>query len=282
LVISKKRAWRETAEPFSFAVSPIGPFILPRQCGEEGRDLKIGEVGVGMYRFGKNLACVFVIATVAACAPAPKPLPAPPPPKPVVVVPPPPPVMPLPPGGAASSTKLPAYGADGVRVTPNRNLSREEAIWNFRAAINVAALNCQGPVWGVTAQNYNQMLVAHKTRLAQANTAVDNEYRKRFPGQNALRVRDTRSTELYNYFAFPPVREEYCNTSLRKVQESLAVPATAFPEYAIGALGDIDSIYLRFYDAYAQYERDIAAWNLKYGVQPATAVTTPAPAPTTR
>lgn len=231
----------------------------------------IGGMGVDMYRFGRNLAFVFVITAVAACAPAPKPVPTPPPPKPVVVVPPPPPAMPLPPGGAASSTKLPAYGADGVRITPNRGLSREESIWNFRSAINVAALNCQGPVWGVIAPEYNKMIVTHKARLAQANTAVDNEYRKRFPGQNALRVRDSRSTDIYNYFAFPPVRDEFCNTALRKVQEALTVPTTAFPEYAIGALGDIDSIYLRFYDAYAQYERDIADWNLKYGPKPAVA-----------
>jgi hypothetical protein len=107
-----------------------------------------------MHRFGKNLAFIFAIGSVAACTPPPKPAPVPvPPPKPIYIPPPPPPpVMPLPPGGAASSTKLPGYGADGVRITPNRNLSREESIWNFRAAINVAALNCQGPVWGVIAQ----------------------------------------------------------------------------------------------------------------------------------
>jgi hypothetical protein len=236
-----------------------------------------------MYPFGKNLAFVFLIGSVAACAPAPAPKPAPVRP-PVVVAPPPPPAMPLPPGGAASSTKLPAFGADGARITPNRGLSREEAIWNFRSAINVAALNCQGPVWGVVAQNYNKMIVVHKTRLNQSNLAVDNEYRKRFAGQNALRVRDTRTTELYNFFALPPVREEFCNAALRKSGEVLAVPTNAFPEYAIGALGDVDGIFQRFYDAYAQYERDLADWKLKYGPKPApmptpTVTTTPAPAP---
>lgn len=191
--------------------------------------------------------------------------------------------MPLPPGGAAASTRLPGYGADGVRITPNRNLSLEETIWNFRAALNVAALNCQGPVWGVIAQNYNQLLVVHKKRWAASNTAVDNEYRKRFPGQNALRVRDSRSTDLYNYFAFPPVREEYCNTSLRMSQEMLAVPAASLPDYSVNSLASIDAIHLRFYDAYAQYERDLADWNAKYGppvyVPPVAPTVTPKPAP---
>lgn len=236
-----------------------------------------------MHRFGKNLACVFVIVAVAACAPkpVPKPIPVPPPPPPVVVLPPPPPpAMPLPPGGAASSTKLPAYGADGLRITPNRGLSREESIWNFRSAINVAALNCQGPVWGAIAQNYNRMIIVHKARLTQSNTAVDNEYRKRFAGQNALRVRDSRTTELYNYFALPPIREQFCNAALRKSEEVIAVPLTAFPEYAIGALSDIDTVFLNFYDAYAQYERDLADWKLKYGPKPEP-VSGPVPGPVT-
>ncbi len=231
-----------------------------------------------MHRFGRNLALVFVIGTVAACGPKPPPKPMPVPPPPVVFVAPPPPVMPLPPGGAASSTKLPAYGADGLRITPNRGLSREEAIWNFRSAINVAALNCQGPVWGVIAQNYNKLIVVHKARLNQANTAVDNEYRKRFVGQNALRVRDTRTTELYNYFALPPVREQFCNAALAKSQESLTVPVATFADYAVAGLTDFDNIFLNFYDAYAKYEIDLADWKLKYGQT--TASTPPVKAPT--
>lgn len=233
-----------------------------------------------MYRFGVKLACVFAIGAVAACAPKPAPKPAPVPPPPVIIVPAAPPAMPLPPGGAASSTVLPPYGLDGVRTTPNRGLSRDEAIWNFRAAINVAALNCQGPVWGAIAQNYNRMIVVHKVQLTKTNSAVDTEYRKRFPGQNALRVRDTRTTELYNYFALPPVRENFCNTALFKSNESLTVPLAGFADYSIAGLTEFDNIFLGFYDAYAQYQRDLADWNVRYGPQPQfQPVAKPAPAP---
>ncbi|MEW6577061.1 MAG: hypothetical protein AB1408_11975, partial [Pseudomonadota bacterium] len=94
---------------------------------------------------------------VAACAPAPKPIVVAP--KPVVVPPAPAiPPMPLPPGGAAVTMKVPPLGIDGVRTTPNRGLSREENIWHLRSGLNVAALNCQGPVWGEIAQNYNRYL----------------------------------------------------------------------------------------------------------------------------
>lgn len=229
-----------------------------------------------MRRGYKSLtAIIFSVAAVSACAPAPKPVVVAPPP-PVIVPPPAPPRMPLPPGGAATSMRIPVIGVDGIRVTPNRGLSRDENIWHFRSALNVAALNCQGPVWGQIATQYNKFIVVHKARLSQASKAVDREYVKRYPGQNGLRVRDTKLTDLYNYFALPPVRSEYCDAALRKVTEVNGVPTTALPEYAIGGLGDIDGIFIRFFDAYAQYERDLADWNMKYATKPAApAIMTP-------
>jgi hypothetical protein len=228
----------------------------------------MGKLGKGLWVAGLTLA-------VAACAPAPKPVviaPKPaPPPAPVI------PPMPLPPGGAAVTMKVPPVGIDGVRVTPNRGLTREENIWHLRSAINVAALNCQGAVWGEIAQNYNKYLVTHKSRLAQANKAVDAEYVKRYPGQNGLRVRDTKTTDLYNYFALPPVRAEFCDKSLIKSRELLALQSTALPEYSFGALNDVDATFINFFNAFEQYKVDLANWNARYAPPPVA----PAPAPTT-
>jgi hypothetical protein len=188
--------------------------------------------------------------------------------------------MPLPPGGAAVTMKVPAVGADGVRITPNRGLSREEYIWHLRSGINVAALNCQGPVWGEIAQNYNRFLQVHKSRLAQTNKAVDAEFVKRFPGQNALRVRDTRTTDLYNYFALPPVRAEFCDKSLQKSRELLTIPSNTLPEYSFGALNDLDAVFINFYNAFVQYERDLADWKARYGPKTVAPMATTTPAPT--
>jgi hypothetical protein len=185
--------------------------------------------------------------------------------------------MPRPPGGAALSMQIPPLGVDGVRVTPNRGLSRDEQIWHFRSALNVAALNCQGPVWGQIAIEYNKFIVRHKLILSKTSKAVDREYVARFRGQNGLRVRDTKMTDLYNYFALPPVRAEYCDMSLRKVVEGNAVPTEALPEYAIGGISDIDGVFIRFYDAYVQYERDLADWNMKYAPRPVYAPLTSQP-----
>ena len=219
-----------------------------------------------MRRGVKSLTAIILISAVAACAPppvkvAPPPIQLPPPPPPL-------PAMPLPPGGAALSMTIPPVGVDGIRVTPNRGLSRDEQIWHFRSALNVAALNCQGPVWGQIATEYNKFIVVHKVLLSKTSKSVDREYVKRYPKQNGLRIRDTRMTDLYNYFALPPVRAQYCDMSLRKLQEANLVPQEALPEYAIGGLTDIDNVFVNFYNAYVQYESDLADWNMKYAPKP--------------
>jgi hypothetical protein len=228
-----------------------------------------------MRRGVKSLSAIIIISAVAACAPTP--VKVAPPPIPLPVPPPPPPAMPLPPGGAALSMTIPPLGLDGVRVTPNRGLSRDEQIWHFRSALNVAALNCQGPVWGQIATEYNKFIVTHKVLLSKTSKNVDREFVARYKGQNGLRVRDTRMTDLYNYFALPPVRSEYCDMSLRKVTEANTVPKEALAEYAIGGLTDIDGVFVRFYDAYVKYERDLADWNMKYAPRPVYAPLTMQP-----
>ncbi|MEE9433667.1 MAG: hypothetical protein V3V15_05465 [Sphingorhabdus sp.] len=211
----------------------------------------------------KKLAGIVFVLAATACQPVVLPAPTPPP-----VVIPPPPAMPLPPGGAASSTVVPPFGVDGVRVTPNRGLSRDEHIWNFRIALNVAALTCRGFVWGEIALNYNTMLKQFKRPLAKVNRAVDAQYRRDHGGRRGLRARDTQTTELYNYFSQPPVKSEYCDTSLQKSREVLTQLPEAFGDFSITGLNDLDRIFINFYDAYAQYEIDLAAWQTQYGPPP--------------
>jgi hypothetical protein len=220
----------------------------------------------------RHMALIPVLAATALSGCATK---APPPPiiRPVVVVPPPPPPRPRPPGGAAITMQIPAFGIDGVRETPNRILSADESIWHFRSAINVAALTCGGPVWDPIATNYNAYIKLHKTRLTKASRSVDKEYKARYPGQNGLRVRDAKMTDLYNYFALPPVKQQFCDTALAKSAEVNLLPPGALPEYSVGALKDIDAIYLRFFDQFVQYQRDVAAWDQRYAPRP---VVTPA------
>jgi hypothetical protein len=223
----------------------------------------------------RHWTAIITVCTVAACAPPPVKV-APPP----VVVPPPaparPPAMPLPPGGAATSIALPPIGVDGIRSTPNRMLTPDENIWHFRSAINVAALNCQGPVWGRIATDYNKFIIVHKTRLGQVSKAIDRAYVARYPGQNGLRVRDSKMTDLYNYFALPPVKAEFCDVALRRIAEANGAPSATLTDFSVGALAEIDGVFIRFFDAYEQYQRNLADWNMRYAPRPTTQAAPPA------
>jgi hypothetical protein len=254
----------ETTGPFSYRIGRTGLFFRAKilleyvQCKWREDEMRRGV---------KNLAAIIFVCSVAACAPppvkvAPPPIIVPPPPSP-------PPVMPTPPGGAALSMTIPPLAVDGIRSTPNRLLSPDENIWHLRSAFNVAALNCQGPVWGQVAVEYNKYIVVHKTRLNQVGKAIDRAYVARYPGQNGLRVRDSKMTDLYNYFALPPVKAEFCDTSLRRLIEGNAVPSATLTDFSLGALAEVDGIFIRFFDAYVQYERNLAEWNMKYAPRPA-------------
>jgi hypothetical protein len=276
-------AWQETAGPFLYTLGRKGSFLFVFNSVQY---VQHSWEAWGMNTKAKKVGIVFSIALVAACAPVPKPVP-PPVVRPVIYIPPPPPpppVMPLPPSGAAATMKIPPLGLDGIRATPNRGLSVDETIWNLRSAINVSALNCRGPIWDEITANYNKLLAVHKVRLTSATKAVDREYIARYPGQNGLRVRDTKSTDLYNYFALPPIKQEYCDTSLAKTRELLVLPPASLQEYSVGALAEIDGIYIRFFNAYAQYERDLADWNQRFPpvlapIKAPVAASVPPPAP---
>ena len=77
-------------------------------------------------------------------------------------------------------------------------------------------------------------------------------------------------TDLYNYFALPPVKAEFCDASLRRVTEANAVPSATLIDYSPGALADLDGVFIRFFDAYISYERNLADWNMKYAPPPVT------------
>jgi hypothetical protein len=174
------------------------------------------------------------------------------------------PAKPVPPAGAALSTQIPPMGPDGIMATPNRNLTPDESVWHFRAAMNVAALNCIGPAWSAIAPNYNKMLEMQKAGLAKNNLSVDTLYRKRHAGTAGLRVRDTTMTELFNYFALPTVRDEFCTASLALSQQAAETPPEQFAEFATKGLASVDALFVSFFAAFNEYQNQLKDWNSKY------------------
>lgn len=219
-----------------------------------------------MARMGLNRAAALAVTVgmttlISACGGA-KPAPvaiAPPPP--VVVA---PPRMPSPPSNAMMAMTVPSLRADGLRDTPMRDIDDNERLWYFRAAFNVAALNCQSPQHFRIADDYNAFLKTHKRELDRINKVVEETYRKRY-GTGYARIRDTENTQVYNFFAFPPVKYDFCDAALVLGQEAAALPSKDLVAFSARALPQLEGVFDRFYASYESYQTDLQKWIALYG-----------------
>lgn len=208
-------------------------------------------------------------ALLAACAtPAPPPPPPPPPPPVVEVTPEPIPYRPIPPGGAPYVMEIPGKDANGVRMTVNANLDPVEALWNFRSGWNVAALNCNGPEDGRIIDGYSAFLRTFSRPLAAANTELDRRIRRLHTTQAAaVRAREARMTSVYNYFAQPPARADFCAVARVLSAYMLDAAPTDANALATAYLPQFEGAFERFFADYETYQVQSAAWDQQYGAQ---------------
>lgn len=221
---------------------------------------------------------IILLSVLAACAAkAPPPPPPPPPPKPVVYIPP----RPQPPLGAPAGLTVPPIAASGIRQTINANLTPAQTTWNFRSAYNVAALNCLKPQHADILVGYRAFLKANSRGLKAANRAVDGDFRKRF-GAAFIRPREAYMTQVYNYFAYPPILASFCDTALAVSRESIAVKPAELAVFSSLSLTRIETVFDQFFRSYEQYRDDAALWDARYAPAPAVPaiITTPAVAAT--
>lgn len=159
---------------------------------------------------------------------------------------------------------IPQISTAGVRQTVNTGISQQQALWNVRSGLNVAALNCLRPEHAGLVDNYRAFLKHHSRELAATNRALANEYRSKY-GRGFRDQQDAYMTRVYNYFALPPVLPEFCNVALELSHEIVGVPAGKLDEFSPIALARMEQVYENFFSAYERYRVDLAAWDARYG-----------------
>ena len=175
---------------------------------------------------------------------------------------------------------IPTKDAMGNRQTVNTGLSTNEAVWHFRSGWNVAALNCTREVHAPILDAYGKMLLAEDGLLDTANEAVENLFRDKARDQlanegastaranvnrAALRLRETHSTSIYNYFTSPPARSHFCATALAVANDYLTTPPTDFSLFAMAGLQRYEMAFEQFFTAYERYVADSSAWDARFG-----------------
>jgi hypothetical protein len=230
-------------------------------------------VGEWDMKLSRKIILAGLLASAAACAPKPPPPPPPPPPAPPVVVIPP---RPLPPGNASLTQILPGRGIDGKFVTANSGVTGERAFWQLKIGLNVAAIGCRGLEETTLVAAYNNIIKTHGKTIRETERSVIRNLGKE-TRTNGTAARDRLSTQLFNYFAQPPAQRAFCARANEIAQIVSATPSAQLVEQAPVHLGRLDEPFIDFYEAYAKYQADVAAWDAKYAPRPAP-ISAPMPA----
>lgn len=118
---------------------------------------------------------------------------------------------------------------------------RAEMVWTLRAALNVAALQCEFEPTLLTRPNYNAMLKDHKEELAASLDTLlayfirTNDKKKR-EGQAAL---DHFSTVIYSSFSTVSAQYTFCQTMSSIGRDVLYAPRGAMGEVALNRMREL-------------------------------------------
>lgn len=85
-------------------------------------------------------------------------------------------------------------------------------LWNLRAGLNVAALQCQFSPMLLTVSNYNDLLRKNSDELLAAQKTLGG-YFKRTAGKNWQKAFDSYTTKTYNGFSTMHAQLGFCETA---------------------------------------------------------------------
>jgi hypothetical protein len=127
---------------------------------------------------------------------------------------------------------------------------RAHMLWNLRAGLNVAALQCQYSPYLRTVDNYNALLAHHSRELARAYQALEGYFR-RVHGRTGPRQFDDYSTQTYNNFSTLHAQQGFCQTAAKIAKEALTVRKGNLHQLAAARMRALRSSLVPAYDSYA-------------------------------
>jgi hypothetical protein len=101
---------------------------------------------------------------------------------------------------------------------------RANLLWNLRAGLNVAALQCQFSPYLRVAANYNGMIAHHSKELASAYTVLTNYFKRVGGPVKGLKAFDDYSTATYNSFSTLQGQLGFCQTASNIMKTALITP----------------------------------------------------------
>jgi hypothetical protein len=130
---------------------------------------------------------------------------------------------------------------------------RAHLLWNLRAGLNVAALQCQFSDYLRAVPNYNGLLAHHNVELATAYTALNNYY-KRTLGAKGQKAFDDYSTITYNNWSAAQAQQIFCQTATNITKSALAAPKGQLFPIAQARLRELRNALVPAYEPRAAYQ----------------------------
>jgi hypothetical protein len=132
-----------------------------------------------------------------------------------------------------SQVGLPLPGATQAEL-------RSAMIWNLRAAMNVAALQCQFSPTLMTVANYNQLLRNANRELASAHDSLTAYFnRTAGKGKAGATAFDVYTTRTYNGFSTLYGQLGFCDTAAKGGRDAIGRPKGELYKAAADWLGPI-------------------------------------------
>jgi hypothetical protein len=126
--------------------------------------------------------------------------------------------------GSEPGIVLPLANAKPAEIEAN-------LVWGLRAALNVAALQCQFSAPLMTVRNYNTILSQHGAELTTAYKTLDNYFKRTVKGKYQ-RAFDTHTTRTYNGFSTMHAQIGFCETAGKIGRLALGTPRGQLHELA--------------------------------------------------
>jgi len=105
-------------------------------------------------------------------------------------------------------------------------------VWNMRAGLNVAALQCQFAPYLRVVDNYNDILAHHSKELMGAYNTVGSYFKRVHGAREGQRLFDNYNTVTYNNFSTLHAQVGFCQVASDIAKDALAQPKGRFHETA--------------------------------------------------
>lgn len=107
------------------------------------------------------------------------------------------------------------------------------AVWNLRAALNIAALQCQFSPFLATVRTYNAVLKHHADEFIRAQTTMTGHFKRHDGAKLGVNAFDMYTTRTYNSFSTLDAQYNFCEAAFTVGREALMLPKRGLGTFAL-------------------------------------------------